>query len=56
MDSCFWCLKIHLKSWHFVLDSRSSPFAATFGCEAKVSLITTSLPQEIIERLETEDL
>ena len=41
---------------HFVLDSRSSLFAATFGCESKNSLITISQPQEIIEHLETEDL
>ena len=52
---------IHLKSWHFVqrhfvLDSKSYPFAATFICEAKVSFITISLPQEIMEHLETEHL
>ena len=33
---------------------KCTPYSAMFGCEAKVGLITTSLPQEIIEHLETE--
>ena len=34
---------------------KCTPYSAMFGCGAKVGLITTSLPQQIIERLETEE-
>ena len=32
-----------------------SPSTAMFGCEAEVSLTTSSLPTEIVERMQTED-
>ena len=32
-----------------------SPYTAMFGCEAKVGLTTSSLPTEIVERMQTED-
>ena len=32
-----------------------SPYTAMFGCEAKVGSTTSSLPTEIVERMQTED-
>ncbi|XP_064083051.1 KRAB-A domain-containing protein 2-like [Macrobrachium nipponense] len=32
-----------------------APHTAMFGCDAKVGLATSSLPQEIIQRMQTED-
>ncbi|XP_041347573.1 KRAB-A domain-containing protein 2-like [Gigantopelta aegis] len=34
---------------------KRSPFAALFGADAKVGLISSSLPQDVIARLQTED-
>ncbi|XP_063593704.1 uncharacterized protein LOC134770628 [Penaeus indicus] len=34
---------------------RRSPYAAMFGCEAKVVLISSSLPDEVIQRMQCED-
>ena len=32
-----------------------SPFSALFGCDAKVGLTTSSLPEEILERMHSEE-
>ncbi|XP_068245435.1 KRAB-A domain-containing protein 2-like [Palaemon carinicauda] len=32
-----------------------APYTAMFGCDAKVGLATYSIPQEIIQRMQTED-
>ncbi|XP_063600295.1 KRAB-A domain-containing protein 2-like [Penaeus indicus] len=34
---------------------RRSPYAAMFGCEAKVGLTMSSLPDEVIQRMQCED-
>ena len=34
---------------------KRSPFAALFGADAKVGLTSSSLPQDVIARLQTED-
>ena len=34
---------------------KCSPYSAGFGCDARIGLTSSSLPQEIIERMQTED-
>ncbi|KAK7489628.1 hypothetical protein BaRGS_00019023, partial [Batillaria attramentaria] len=34
---------------------KCSPYSAMFGCEARVGLTSSSLPQEVVSRLESED-
>ena len=34
---------------------KCSPYSALFGCDARIGLTSTSLPQEIIERMQSED-
>ena len=34
---------------------KCSPYSAMFGCEARVGLVTSSLPMEVIARMETEE-
>ncbi|XP_005096011.1 KRAB-A domain-containing protein 2-like [Aplysia californica] len=35
--------------------TKCSPYSAMFGCEARVGLTTSSLPEEVIARIETEE-
>ena len=34
---------------------KCSPYSALFGCDARIGLTSSSLPQEIIERMQSED-
>ncbi|KAI6652926.1 KRAB-A domain-containing protein 2-like [Oopsacas minuta] len=34
---------------------KCSPYSALFGCDARTGLTSSSLPQEIIERMQSED-
>ncbi|XP_037773567.1 KRAB-A domain-containing protein 2-like [Penaeus monodon] len=52
-----WMGDIGIKFVQFQKNSgiRRSPYAAMFGCEAKVGLTSSSLPDEVIQRMQCED-